>query len=237
VNPPGLNKRQCEGGFTLIEIIVALFVVALMLGVVVSRMDSAPGWEMKKTANRLASTIRYLYAKAASEGLYMRLTLDLEEQSWWVEATTDPFMMETAEKDRSKEKKKKESGQEKQGEDETSASAEGGKPAEEGAKEGEPETLKPHEAVFTQVEARLLKPEKLPDSVRFQDVYVEHREGAVEGGKESIYFFPNGYVEHAVINLQNEDGDVHYSLETNPVSGRVSVEDVYRTFSGEENKP
>ena len=65
---------------------------------------------MKKTSNKLASTIRYLYNKAAMEKLYIRLVLDLEEQSYWVEATSDPFVItrEDAAKAAPKKEEKKE---------------------------------------------------------------------------------------------------------------------------------
>ena len=51
----------------------------------------------------------------------------------------------------------------------------------------------------------LLKGQKFPNSVFLKDVFVEHHEGAVENGQVTIAFFPNGYVERAVINLRDED--------------------------------
>lgn len=214
-----------RSGFTLIEIVVSLFIVGLILGVVISRMDTMLEWDMKAASNKMASTIRYLYNKAATEGLYIRLVLDLEEQAYWVEATTDPFVISTGE-----EKKAKGEKQEEQAPAAEGATEEGAAEApEEGAAEGAPQELKPREVVFSQVDSYLLRPVKLPDSVFFKDVYVEHRPDAVEGGQESIYFFPNGLVEHAVINLRNDDDTANYSLETNPVSGKVSIEDRYRT--------
>jgi prepilin-type N-terminal cleavage/methylation domain-containing protein len=94
-----MKRRQAHpaGGFTLLEIVVSLAVIGLMLGIVVSRMDTMLEWDMKSASTKLASTIRYLYNKAATEGLYMRLVLDLEEQAYWVEATTDPFTFSAGE--------------------------------------------------------------------------------------------------------------------------------------------
>lgn len=218
-------------GFTLIEIVVSLFIVGLILGVVVSRMDSMLEWDMKAASNKLASTIRFLYNKAATEGLYIRLVLDMEEQTYWVEATADPFVISAGGEGKGKEEKEKEKAKEgKEGE----AAAEGETPPPEQAEEGGEtpggvQPLKPPKVVFSQVESFLLKPVKLPESVSFKDLYVDHRQGAVEGGQESIYFFPNGFVEHAVINLRDDKDEVNYSLETNPVSGQVSIENRYRT--------
>lgn len=234
-----LHKRS-RGGFTLLEIVVALAVVGLVLGVVISQMDTMLDWDMKKASGKLASTIRYLYNKSASEGLYIRLVLDIEENTYWVEATTDQFTLSSGENEKKKKDDKK--SQDKKSENnkskEEQAAAEKkqaeGSAAQSGKNSsllpGEVEPLKPHEPVFNQVDDFLLKPTKLPDTVFFKDVYVEHEKGAVAGGKVAIHFFPNGYVEHAVINLRDEGDKTNYSLETNPVSGRVSVEENYRQF-------
>ena len=211
------NKKR---GFTLIEIVVSMAVIGLVLGVVISRMDSVLSLEMKSATNRLAATMRYLYNKAATEGLYIKLVLDMEENAYWVEATTDPFVISAGEEMEAKiaaaDKRKDE---EEEGEEEGEEAA---------LDEGEVPKLKPHKPVFTQVDSYLLKPTKLPGTVFFKDVYVEHNRHVTEGGQESIYFFPNGYVEHAVINFRDEDDETNYSLETNPISGRVSIESQYR---------
>lgn len=216
----GSANRKRRNGFTLLEIVVSIAVVSLILGVVISRMDTMLEWDMKKASNKLASTMRYLYNKAASEGLYIRLVLDIDENVYWVEATADPFVITAGEEEA------RPSAQESEASEEGVAE---GSEVEGFEEEGESYGLKPREPIFTPVESHLLKPTKLPGSVFFKDVYVEHQRMGVDSGKESIYFFPNGYVEHAVINLRNDDDDVNYSLETNPVSGRVNIEDRYRT--------
>ncbi len=209
-----IGKRS---GFTLLEIVVTMAVLSLILGVVVSRMDSMLEWDMKKASNKLASTIRYLYNKAATEGLYIKLVIDFEENVYWVEATSDPFLISAGEEEAGLGKKGNKAAE--------GEAAEGG----EELAEGEPYAIKPTEPVFTKVEEYLLKPTKLPGTIRFKDVQVEHDRSTIDGGKAEIYFFPNGMMEHAVINLSDEDDEVNYSLETNPVSGRVNIEDRYRT--------
>lgn len=206
------------------EIVVSIAVVSLILGVAISRMDTMLEWDMKKASGKLASTIRYLYNKAATEGLYIKLVLDFEEQVYWVEATTDPFVMSTGEEEAGVKKgsffdRKPEGGAE-------GEAAEGEVP-EEGSEEDY--AIKPKKPTFTKVDSYLLKPTKLPGTVFFKDVYVEHEKGAVDSGKVEIYFFPNGMVEHAVVNLRDDDDETNYSVETNPISGRVNIEARYRT--------
>ncbi len=213
------DRHRRPPGFTLLEIVVTIAVLSLILGVVVSRMDTMLEWDMKNASNKLASTIRYLYNKSATEGLYIRLVMDLTENVYWVEATTDPFVISAGED----EGVRMRGGA---GEDEGEAIQEG-EGGEEGAEGGY--AIRPSEPVFTKVDSYLLKPTKLPSTVFFKDVYVEHERTAVDGGRVEIYFFPNGLVEHAVINLRDDDDETNYSLETNPISGRVNIEDRYRT--------
>ena len=222
------NRVGSRRGFTLLEIIVSIAVISLILGVAISRMDTMLEWDMKKASSKLASTMRYLYNKAATEGLYIKLVLDFEEQVYWVEATSDPFVMSTGEEEvRAKRggffDKKPEEGEE--------AQAAEGETGEEGSEEDY--AIKPKKATFSKVDSYLLKPTKLPGTVFFKDVYVEHERGVVDSGKAEIYFFPNGMVEHAVVNLRDDDDETHYSVETNPISGRANIEARYRTREGE----
>lgn len=224
-----MMKLRSERAFTLFELIVAIAVVGLIMGIVVARMDQYLELNMKKASNKLASTIRYLYNKSATEGLYIRLVCDLNEQTYWVEATTDPTKV-SADMDKADEDEEKQ-----QAAPQKPPEAEGAEGAEEGKAAEEPTSpedlkLKYPKPSFSQVDSFLLKPTKLPDSVFFKDVYVEHYGTVIEGGQAAIYFFPNGFVEHAIINLRNEDDDYFYSIETNPISGKVKIENEYRTL-------
>lgn len=220
-----------DRGFTLLEIVVSLAVIGLIMGVVAGQMGDVFDRDLKKASTQLSSTIRYLYNKSATEGIYIRLVLDIDERSYWVEATSDPVSVsrgeEKGKKAAAKDEKKDEA--KTAGSDAAKDTTGTGDEASEGVlKPGEIEKLKPKEATFSPVDEFLLKPTRLPDGAYFKDIQVEHKQSPVEGGKESVYFFPNGYVERAIINLRDEDDEVHYSLETNPISGRVSIEDKYR---------
>ncbi len=68
------------------------------------------------------------------------------------------------------------------------------------------------------------QPHSLGGGVHILRVYVPHEPDPVEHGKASIYFFPNGRTEHAVVQLG--DGDhVVYSVEINDLTGRAKVYD------------
>ena len=208
-----VKNSKRNGGFTLFELIVAIAVVALIMGLVIGRTDQYLETDMKTASNKLAATIRYIYNKSITEGMYIRMVFDMNEQTYWVEATRDPLLMTV---EGSKERKKKEEEQKKS--------------AEEAPAEGEIPKIEIQEPIFSPVESFLLKPTRLPDPVFFKDIMTEHNPTPQEGGEATINFFPNGYVEHAIINLRDEEDEVHYSLETNPITGRVKITNEYRTF-------
>ncbi len=209
----GKNRLHCDDnrGFTLFELIVTITIVALMIGLVVGRVNNYLETDMKKSSAKMASTMRYLYNKSVTEGLYLRLVLDLTEQTYWVEATSDPFLIANPDREEKDEEEKDEENQE----------------------ESELPKLKFKEPTFSQVDAYLLRPTKLPDGIFFKDVMTEHHPIPIEGGKAGIHFFPNGYVEQAIINLRDEDDEINYSLETNPITGRVKVRNEYKVLEKE----
>ena len=216
-----------NSGFTLFEIIVALAVLGLILGVVMGNMDDLLDLNMKKATAKMGSTIRYIYNKSATEGIYVKLVLDVSENSYWVEATSDPVTIIREEESTSSRSKGEGDSKKSEGEEPTAKSS-STTPLVPGAEDIPPVERK--EPVFTQVDSYLLKPTKLPDGIFFKDVYVEHKNFPVDSGQAEIYFFPNGYVQSAIINFRDEDDELIYSLKTSPISGRVSIEDFYRAL-------
>lgn len=207
--PLGRSKNLrilSEGGMTLIELLVGLAIVALMLGIVTTSLDGLFETNFKKTTARLSSTLKYLYNKAVTERLYLRVVFDLDEQSYWVESTSEVYVInpEVAQK-----------------------AAEGVKEEEE-----EPETP-PEDANFSKEESYLLKPVKLPEGIFFKDVQTSYLNQKVELGRAFLYFFPNGYATPTMINFRDEEDEINYSLEVKPYSGRVVIFDEYADLEKE----
>jgi len=200
------SKRQ--HGMTLIEIMVTLGVIALIMGITISQLGGTFDAHAREATERLASTIRYLYNKAASENLTMRLVFDFEKRTYNVEATADRFLIEKGDP-RDKQKRKSEKSTEK-------------------AAEGEITPIQKAEASFGAVDSYLLKPVELPGGVFIKDIYTEHDQGPVTSGTAYIYIFPSGYVEHAIINFRNEEDSEQRSLEINPMTGNSRRYDEYR---------
>lgn len=225
------HSKTSQSGFTLFELIVAIAVVGLMVGVVVSRVDDWFGVNIKRAANRISSTIRYIHDKATTQNLYVRMVFDFEKNSYWVEATSEQYLLTTkeveeADKLAEEEERQKE---EKEKKVEGEVTAEAGGEDIEGIADTEIQSVKKYRTPqFGAIDEFLLKPVSLPDGVFLKDVYTSHDKGPVSGGQAFIYFFPNGYVEPSIINLKDENDEINYSVEVNPIIGNTYLRDEYK---------
>ena len=201
------------------EMLVVLALVGLLMGIVIPMVGDVMNLRIKGSARRLAATVQFLYAKAATQRLYVRLVYDLDKQSYWAESSRDRFLLvHEDEKTRAEMKEKQEA-----------------KLAGEGETEDEAEAEKEPEGGFSGEEGYLLKPTDLPPDVQFKDIYAQHQEEPITQGQAYTYFFPNGQVEWSIINLKDEGDTVHYSLEVMPITGRVTIRKDYLDYKEAQN--
>ncbi|MGH7822058.1 MAG: pilus assembly FimT family protein [Candidatus Binatia bacterium] len=73
-----------SGGFTLIELSIVLFVIAIVSGIAIPRLRDLTAAELTSTTRRLANTARYLAEEAAFRSTTYALNLDIENNAWWV---------------------------------------------------------------------------------------------------------------------------------------------------------
>src|SRR5689334_3547674 len=82
-----------QGGFTLIEVMVVLGIIALLMGGVVVGMRSLAKTDLRQTASQMAGSIRYLFDRARSSGKYYRLVIDLDAGRYWAEQSDNRFYL------------------------------------------------------------------------------------------------------------------------------------------------
>lgn len=166
-----------DNAFTLIELAVVLFIIVVVLSIATPRLMDLTGVELRASAQRLSSTIRYVYSKAVfSKTDYYRIMFDLKNNEYWIETCTPSVETNTCEWHQ------------------------------------DPDTLG--------------KPEKLPDSIRFEDIIVNNTMVSKEATDVAIQFYPQGYMPYTIIHLEDDKKDV-YSLEVNPFTGQVAIYDRY----------
>jgi Tfp pilus assembly protein FimT len=78
------RPRRNTAGFTLIEIAVVLFLMALMALLIVPSTRTFHMSRLKHESRRLAGRATFLYDQAAAQKLVLRLTFNIDAQSYFV---------------------------------------------------------------------------------------------------------------------------------------------------------
>ena len=88
----GANQRtlRAQSGFTLIELVVVMVVIGMVMMLVVPRLPSSEGEDLKTSARTLASTLRYMQERAAGgrTTYYLRMEPGTDRVVVW-EASAD----------------------------------------------------------------------------------------------------------------------------------------------------
>jgi len=193
-------------GFTLIELMIVIAVVALMAAAAVPALNSITGANARAAAGELAGGLRWLFDTAALRHETCRMALDLDRGTWWPECTSGE-----------------------------GRGRRGPVLSREGTVAEEDETLAdrfPDErnaearrllarARFGEFRDRLTKRQSLPGSAAFTEVWTQHQREPLSRGMAYVYFFPQGQAEAARIPVA--DGSHVYTVMLQPLTGRARV--------------
>lgn len=85
------GSRKGRNGFTLIEILAVVALIAILATISIRSFRKNPSRQMRMAALKLASTLQFLYNKAASEGVTLQLVFDMgsEEHSYLVKVSSE----------------------------------------------------------------------------------------------------------------------------------------------------
>jgi general secretion pathway protein H len=186
-------------GFTLIEIMIVMIVIAFVAAAATPALRSVTGANARQAAGELAGTMRYLFDTAAMRHQTCRLAIDIEERSWWAECT----------------KGKAIAGEESDSGDDDDLSS---RFPDERQSEARKLLAK---AKFGAFNDRLAKKRQLPGTVGFTDVWTQHQREPLSKGMAYIYFYPQGQAEAAQVPM--EDGGNVYTVTLQPFTGRARV--------------
>jgi prepilin-type N-terminal cleavage/methylation domain-containing protein len=222
--------RAVQAGFTLLEIMLVLGLVALLTSSVVVGFRAFAKSELRGGAAKLAGAIRYLFDRASTTGKVHRLVFDFQEGKYWAEVSDDRFFMpRERETDESREKDAEEIAEE---EKEKKEAAERGEGAEESEYDMidpsryQPTDWKPKRAHFNMFQERALKVVTLKNA-KLAGLFTPRYREPVSTGHGYLYFFPLGQTEPAIVHLSDEEGTTFYSLLIHPLNGKVKVQAGY----------
>ena len=204
-------------GMTLIEIMIVVAMIGGIMALATVIVFPGDDAKLRDEASKMAGTIKYLYNEAAIKNKYYRIAFNLDENSYRVESSEEPFYVTLVGEE--KEKAAPDTIGETEGEGEGEVDEEG---------EGVPPPA------FVAEEGIMFKPVKFPSGVKIKDVLVLHEEARVETGVAYSYFLPNGWAEPMVINLSDEEEESFYSLEVNPLTGKSKIRTEYIEMNPEE---
>lgn len=223
--------RRASHGFTLIEVMVALMVVALMATIGVKGFRSIRKSDLREATAHLSGAIRYMFDRASITGKYQRLVLDLSDGQYWPEVSDDKFyapnQAETETDQRKREGKEAEADEEqrKKAEKQQQAFANSSTSAANTSfdlSKLEVGEFRPKHARFAAFKETALKPVRLK-KLHIRSVYTPRMVDPVTSGRAYLYFYPLGQTEPAVITLADESGESVYSLVVHPITGRVRI--------------
>lgn len=197
--------KNKERGFTLIEIMVVIAIMATTMGLTIGFLGGGFDRDAKKETAHLAATIRFAYHAAISGHVPTRIVFDLNENQYWVEVGSGNETLPATSKDQKKE--------EPPPDQEKALSPEGAAPQAPPA--------------FVAADEDIVRRVTLPKAVKFRDVQTAHDDAPVTTGKATLYFFPTGFTEEAVIHFSNEEATSNYSVIVSPLTGTSRIEKDY----------
>jgi len=189
------NRRN--RGFTLIELVVVMAVVAVVTSAVAIGIGNIRGASVQAETGKLTLSIRYLYNLSVLNGKNYRLVIDMDSGSYWGEeqSSRDPckaFLL-----------------------------------PEEGETAGDSTDEDPDRqkaAGFGAARSKLVSKRKLPKGIAFGGVMTSHQDELSTSGQAHINFFPNGTAEAAMIYVQDRDDDEDVmSVEVLAMQGNARI--------------
>lgn len=185
---------------------IVIGILVLMIGVSISGLNRMSSHQLRTQTNRLAAALRYTYNRSTTYGLYMRMVIDMDSNSYWVEASDRPVFLSTTKRtDPEDEKDKQKQKQEDNGEDD-------GKDAYGHARKSRRQKY---------VSDGVIEKISMSRGIGIAGVMTINQEEIFESGRAYIHFFPNGFVEPSMIYTTDGD-DEYFTLTVSPMTGKVA---------------
>lgn len=77
--------RRKSAGFTLIELVVVVFLIGAFFAVAMPRVLRTDDMNLRSASRGLVTTIRYVYSKAVFEKRIYKLSFDMDTGEYWTE--------------------------------------------------------------------------------------------------------------------------------------------------------
>jgi general secretion pathway protein H len=212
------SPRRRQAGFTLVELLIAIALVALLGGTIVAGSGMLGGNRLRAAAGLVVTGVRLAVTRANVTGHPVRLVFDLDQGRILMEETTGRMLRVKDKGDRTSEG--------------VAAGADPATAAEKEATEYADGIIKGPRAPRARFRATRLgssdgDPAKGRDfgkGVEYRLVQTEHDAKARTKGRAYLYFWPGGGTERAVVQIERKDSDEILSVLVSPLTGRATIQ-------------
>ncbi len=188
-----------DRGFTLIELMITLGIIAFVTAVAIPKLGRTLGTELRKQTRTIIILNRQLHHMARLKNKTYRLVVDFGDK----EKKTKPNI--TVESGGASELV--------ENPDEVQSTF---------GKHGD----KAPASNFSKDSEILKHPLELPNGVGFEDVEIENYRNPFVSGKAFIHFFPQGLVQKAAIHI-TDGKSLHWTLVVNPLTAQTDLSQEY----------
>jgi general secretion pathway protein H len=218
---------------TLIEIMIVIVVIALGTTAASFGLGSLTKASLQSACVRLGALTRYAYHRALTQGTTVRVTFDLERDTFAVSEAHGRITLVRSdatlrtESDRASDERPKDDDESGRTE-ESNAAVDPWELARQRIEK--PDVLVLPRSPFAALASpdgkvmKRFKTQPIGDDIRIAKVIVAHEAKPREEGKTDLFFFPSGLTQHAVVQLADRN-DIIYSVEIHPLTGRGKIHD------------
>lgn len=218
------NARSTQSGFTIIELLMVLAILAVMAAVGMPALNAALGMEQQSAVKEMGQTLTWLQEEAAMRNVAFRMEINLDRGTWKV-TQGDPSSLifatpEAAEEFRDAQKDQMKRFTKRQ------------------IAEGEVEVMEEPDKFNELDDPVFTSAQTLPQGIGFAFVYTpQYGEDGVVPNEELpdepeeeavayVHVFPDGTAEHTVIRvIELNDPEEGYTLEMEPMGGGIRLTD------------
>lgn len=206
-------RRATKRGMTLIEVLIAVALIALLTGSIVFGSGMLSSSRQRGAATLVVSAVRTALTAANTSGRAVRIVFDLEKHRLWLEQSSSGQML-----------------REKPGTTKDTAAGAAAATDNEAAaqKEAErilegPKAVRPEFKPMGKTDA---DGRELGAGIEFRQVQTQHDEEPVTSGRAYLYFWPGGETERAAVQVHRKgatDEDDALTVMVSPLTGRANI--------------
>lgn len=206
IGPTRARARRARG-LTLIEVLIVMVVAVVLVGGFVFASGQVQRSRLKSSASRVGAAMRTAYQLASSTGRRLRLVIDLDQSTLWIEESNDQMLLAS---------------------NDPTGGANPATQTEEAAQaEASRITVGPTapKAAFTALPGAAGQAQPLYAGIVFRAVDASHEPKPRTSGRAYVYFFASE-TERASVQLQikdsTDDKDT-FSVVLAPLTGKATI--------------